>query len=120
MWIKWIAIIGVLMIFSFGITTIYGNYRWQSDTDRLRAKLTNGRRTIKPQIYDPKEIEGLPAPVQRFFRTVLKDGQAIVTAVKLSQQGEFNLKEIEDKWTPFTATQLVTTQRLGFDWDARI
>jgi hypothetical protein len=120
MWIKWIAMIGVLIVVSFGIAAIYGSYRWQSNTDRLRAKLTNGQRTIKPQIYDPKEIEGLPAPVQRFFKTVLKDGQAIVAAVKLSQQGEFNLNETKAKWNPFTATQLVTTQRLGFDWDARI
>jgi hypothetical protein len=120
MWIKWMAIIGVLIVVSFGIAAIYGSYRWQSETDRLRAKLTNGRRTIKPNIYDQKEIEGLPDPVQRFFRTVIKDGQTIVAAVKLSQQGQFNMSETESKWSPFTATQLVTTQRLGFDWDARI
>ena len=72
MWIKWIAIIGVLIAVSIGIAAIYGSYRWQSETDRLRAKLTNGQRTIKPQIYDQKEIEGLPDPVQRFFKTVLK------------------------------------------------
>ena len=52
MWIKWIAIIGLLIIVSFGIAAIYGSYRWQSNTDKLRAKLTNGRQTIKPQIYD--------------------------------------------------------------------
>ncbi|MCC3469967.1 MAG: hypothetical protein JGK37_29535, partial [Microcoleus sp. PH2017_06_SFM_O_A] len=52
--------------------------------------------------------------------TVIKDGQAIASAVKLSQQGLFNLSETEDKWSPFTATQFVTTQRPGFDWDARI
>ena len=120
MWIKWIAIIGVLIIVSLGIAAIYGSYRWESDTARLRAKLTNGRRTIKPKIYDQKEIEGLPEPVQRFFRTVIKDGQAIVAAVKLSQQGLFNMSETENKWSPFTATQFVITQRLGFDWDARI
>ena len=120
MWIEWIAVVGVLIIVSFGIAAIYGNYRWQSDTDGLRAKLTNGRQTIKPQIYDQREVEGLPDPVQRFFKTVLKDGQAIVAMVKLSQQGQFNLNETEAKWNPFTATQLVMTQRLGFDWDARI
>jgi hypothetical protein len=43
-----------------------------------------------------------------------------VAVVKLSQQGQFNMSETENKWSPFTATQLVTTQRLGFDWDARI
>jgi hypothetical protein len=120
MWIQWIAMIGVLILVSFGIAAIYGRYRWQSDTDKLRAKLTGGRRTIEPETYDQKEIESLPDPVQRFFQTVLKDGQAIVAAVKLSQQGQFNLNEMEDKWSPFTATQLVITQRLGFDWDARI
>src|SRR4028119_583245 len=120
MWIKWMAIIGVLIIVSLGIAAIYGSYRWQSDTDKLRAKLINGRQAIKPQIYDQKELEGLPEPVQRFFRTVLKDGQAIASAVKFSQQGQFNMSETEDKWSPFTATQLVITQRPGFDWDARI
>ncbi|MEG4319445.1 MULTISPECIES: DUF6544 family protein [unclassified Microcoleus] len=120
MWIKWIAIIGISIAVSLGIAAIYGSYRWQSNTDKLRAKLTDGRRTIKPKIYDQKEIEGLPAPVQRFFRTVIKDGQPIASAVKLSQQGLFNMSETEDKWSPFTATQLAIAQRPGFDWDARI
>jgi hypothetical protein len=120
MWIKLIATIGVLVIVCLGLALIYGSYRWQSDTDKLRAKLIDGQRTIKPKIYDQREIEGLPDPVQRFFQTVLKDGQAIVAAVKLSQQGQFNLNEMEDKWNPLTATQLVITQRMGFDWDARI
>ncbi len=120
MWIKWTTIIVFSIFLSLGMAIIYAGYRWQSDTDRLRAKLTNGRRTIKPKIYDQKELEGLPAPVQRFFRTVLKDGQAIASAVKLSQQGLFNMNEMEDKWSPFTATQLAIAQRPGFDWDARI
>ncbi len=120
MWIKWIGIIAFLIAVSLGIATIYGKYQWQLDTNKLRAKLTDGQRTIKPQIYDEKEIEGLPEPVQRFFQTVLNDGQAIASAVKLSQQGLFNLSETEDKWSPFTATQLAIAQRPGFDWDARI
>ena len=120
MWIQWIAIVGILIIACLEIAAIYGSYRWQSDTVKLRAKLENGQQITKPKIYDPKEIEGLPAPVQRFFQTVLKDGQAVVAAVKLSQQGQFNMSETEDKWSPFAATQLVMTQRLGFDWDARI
>ncbi len=120
MWIKWIAIIGVLIIVCIGLAAIYGSYRWQSDTDNLRAKLANGQRTIKPRIYEKKEIEDLPIPVQRFFQTVLKDGQPIVAAVKFSQQGQFNTSQTEAKWSQFTATQVVITQRLGFDWDARI
>ena len=120
MLIKWLAIIGILIVVCISLAILYGSDRWQSETDSLRTKLTSGRRIIKPKIYDQKEIEDLPAPVQRFFQTVLKDGQPIVAVVKLSQQGQFNMSETESKWSPFTATQLVTTQRLGFDWDARI
>ena len=120
MWMKWIALIIVLIIFCMGLATIYGKFRWQLDTDNLRAKLGSGQRIIKPQIYDQKEIEGLPAPVQRFFRTVFKDGQPIASAVKFTHQGEFNMGEKKAKWSPFTSTQFVITQRPGFDWDARI
>lgn len=120
MWLQWIVIVSVLILLSLGIAAMSGHYRWQSETDRIRAKLTSGQRIIQPKIYDPKELNGLPAPVQRYFRTVLKDGQAIVALVKLSQKGLFNLNEMEDKWNPFAATQLVMTQRFGFDWDARI
>ena len=120
MWIQWIAIIGFLIMVCLELATVYGRDRWQLNTDQLRAKLTHGRRTIEPKIYDQKELEGLPAPVQRFFQAVLKNGQAIVAVVKLSQQGQFNMNELEEQWKPFTANQLVMTQRLGFDWDARI
>lgn len=120
MWIKSVVIITVSVIVLFEIVSLYGRYQWQLETDRLRAQLTNGKQTINLKTYDPKELKGLPDPVQRFFRVVLKEGQPIVAAVNLSQQGLFNMSEAEAKWSPFTATQLVTTQRPGFDWDARI
>lgn len=120
MWIKLIVIITVSVIVLFGIASLYGKYQWQLGTDRLRDRLTNGKQIINPKTYDSKELKGLPDPVQRFFRVVLKEGQPIVAAANLSQQGIFNMSETEAKWSPFTATQLVTTQRPGFDWDARI
>jgi hypothetical protein len=120
MWIKSIVIITISIIFLFGLVSLYGKYQWRLGTDKLRAKLTGGRQAIHPRTYDSKELEGLPDPVQRFFRVVLKERQPIVTAVDLSQQGIFNMSETEAKWSPFTATQIVMTQRPGFDWDARI
>jgi len=115
-----IVIIIVLIVALLAIVLMYGRDRWQSETDKLRVKLTNGQREIQPQVYDPKEIVGLPEPVQRYFKAVLQDGQAIIAKVELSQKGQFHMNETEDKWHKFTATQLVTTQRLGFDWDAKI
>jgi hypothetical protein len=120
MWIKLIVIITVSIIILFGLVSLYGKYQWQLSTDKLRTKLTDGQQAITLKTYDSKELEGLPDPVQRYFQTVLKEGQPIVAAVNLTQQGLFNMSEAKAKWSPFTATQFVTTQRPGFDWDARI
>lgn len=66
------------------------------------------------------ELEGLPAPVQRYFRTVLKEGQPLVTAVSVEQTGTFNMSETGEQWKPFSSTQRVIIQRPGFVWDARV
>jgi len=75
---------------------------------------------IVPTSYDPRELEGLPAPVQRYFRTVLKEGQPLVAAVSIEHTGTFNMGETAEQWKPFSSTQRVVIQRPGFIWDARI
>jgi hypothetical protein len=112
--------IGILILASIGIAVIYGKYRWQIDTANLRAKFARGRQIIEPKFYSQTELEGLPAPVQRYFQKVLKDGQPMVAAAKVSQRGQFNMSETEVKWNPFTATQIAIAQPPGFDWDGHI
>ena len=38
-----------------------------------------------------RELEGLPAPVQRYFRAVLTDGQPIIARVTVELAGAFNM-----------------------------
>ncbi len=120
MWLKISALIIVVLGVCIVLAVFYGRFRWQSDTERLRARLEAGRQSITPAIYDARELEGLSAPVQRYFRTVLKDGQSIIAAVKVVHEGQFSMGETEVKWVPFTSDQAVVTRRPGFDWDARI
>jgi hypothetical protein len=70
--------------------------------------------------FDPREIADLPAPVQRYFSAVLKDGQPMVAAVNVTHTGTFNMGDSEEKWVPFDSTQYVITRRPGFVWDARV
>ena len=98
----------------------YGAYRWNSETQELRARLDAARAPVRPQTVDFRELEGLPAPVQRYFRAVLEDGQPMATGVRVRYEGTFNMGETTDQWKPFTSDQKVVTQRPGFDWDARI
>ena len=76
---------------------LYGAYRWNVGTKNLRARLDAARVSIRPQVVDFRELEGLPAPVQRYFRTVLKEGQPMVTGVRVQHRGTFNMGETTDQ-----------------------
>lgn len=120
MWLKAITLIVVALVACVAIAAMYGAFRWQSGTDKLRARLDAGRQPIKPAIYDARELAVLPAPVQRYFRAVLKDGQPMIASIKLAHAGQLSMDEPKPKWVSFTSDQAVVTRRPGFDWDARI
>jgi hypothetical protein len=101
-------------------TRLYGAYRWNAGTQELRARLDSARLPVRPQTVDFRELEGLPAPVQRYFRVMLEDGQPVVSGVRVRHTGTFNMGETTDQWKPFTSDQKVVTQRPGFDWDGRV
>lgn len=108
-----------------GLTAL-GKHRWSREITALQASLEAGRLDGKPGAsplptrYDARELEGLPAPVQRYFRTVLKDGQPIITAATIDVAGIFNLSPTGEQWKPFTSRQRVVARRPGFLWDAKI
>lgn len=114
MWLKAILLILVVLSVCIAGAVLYGASRWQAGTRGLRAKLEAARGTIMPAMYDAREVESLPLPVQRYFRTVLKDGQSVVAAARVSHKGQFNMSETEQKWSPFTSTQVVMTRPPGF------
>jgi hypothetical protein len=97
-----------------------GRHRWESGTNELRARLEAGRRAVGPAPYDARELDGLPAPVQRYFRKVLRDAQPMIAAVTVEHTGTFNMGEKSDNWKRFASRQRVITQRRGFLWDARV
>ncbi|MBN1196442.1 MAG: hypothetical protein JXA62_03460 [Candidatus Aminicenantes bacterium] len=120
MWWKVAAIVFVFLVLVMAVAIHYGKNRWRSDTRNLYAKMETARISIVPASYDPHELEGLPAPVQRYFRKVLKEGQPMVTAVNIDHTGTFNMSEAKERWVPFTSNQRVATRRPGFVWDARV
>lgn len=114
----------LLVVFGLAVVVIaalvYGSNRWRSTMEKLHAGLEATRLPIEPKEYDSNELNGLPAPVQRYFRAVLKDGQPMVTAVNLEHAGTFNMSETGEQWRPFSSTQRIITRRPGFDWEGRI
>lgn len=116
----WLAAAGLLAAGAMAAVVCQGRARWVAGTHRLRARLQATRSAAVPPVYGRHELQGLPAPVQRYFRAVLTDGQPRVAAVALAQRGEFNLSATGARWRPFTASQHVVLQPPGFVWDARV
>ena len=81
-----------------------------------------GPRACYSRTVDLRELEGLPALVQRYFRVVLKEGQTMVTSVSVQHRDTFNMGQTTDQWKPYEPDQevAVATQRPGFDWDVRV
>ena len=98
----------------------YGTVRWADSTKLLVLRLEGARMPAITSRYDAHELDSLPAPVERYFRAVLTDGQPIVSAVTVEHTGTFNLKQPGEQWKPFTSRQRVVTRRPGFVWNARI
>lgn len=94
--------------------------RWRAAGHTAEARLEAACLRQRGGVFDRRDLAGLPAPVQRYFRAVMTDGQPLVTGVRLMQSGRFNLNEAKPRWKPFTATQRVIVRRPGFVWDARI
>lgn len=120
MWLKVIVFAIVVLVLVITAAILYGANRWQSNTRELYAKMEAARLPITPELYDSRELDGLPAPVQRYFSAVLKEGQPLVAAVSVEHTGTFNMSETGEQWKPFKSTQRVITKRPGFVWDARI
>lgn len=121
----WLGIaLGGLIAVAMGLRAV-GASRWarmiRAHTTPLESDSVDARgRLPSPTRFDPRELKGLPAPVQRYFRTVLTDGQPIIAAATLEMAGTINLSATAEQWKPFTSRQRVVTRKPGFLWDAQV
>lgn len=100
--------------------SVFGAWRWKRATQALVEHLNEGGAKAANLRYNADSITGLPCPVQRYFRTVLTDGQPIIQSADIRMDGMFNLSLERPRWRPFTSRQRVVTDRPGFVWDARV
>ncbi|MEP6722103.1 MAG: DUF6544 family protein, partial [Variovorax sp.] len=90
-WMGWTAAgIGLLLAAGAGLAA-FGSSRWASATQLKMALLEAARLPAAAGHYDAREIDGLPAPVQRYFRAVLKDGQPLIAAATFELAGTINM-----------------------------
>lgn len=70
---------------------------------------------ISGKTFRYSQLQGLPEPVQRYFKHVLKDGQPYISYVRLTHKGQFKTDPKKD-WVNIKGEQYFTTQKPGFIW----
>ena len=118
--LKVFSIVVLVLVALVVCVRLFGAYRWSAETQELQARLDDSRVPVRPQTVDFRELAGLPAPVQHYFRAALTEGRPMVAGASLKLTGTFNMGKTTDRWKPFTSDQKVVTQKPGFDWNARV
>ena len=118
-WLKVGAAVAAALLGGTAIAAATGALLWNRATDRLVRRLAAAPAGSGPAAYDPTELEGLPAPVARYFRRVLSPGQPMIRSARITHEGEFRTRP-DAAWSPFESVQHFTAVPAAFVWDARI
>lgn len=67
------------------------------------------------RIYHESQLARLPAPVQRYFRHVLHEGQPYLRGLRLRHGGQFKT-DLKKNWLAIAGEQYITADPPGFIW----
>jgi hypothetical protein len=65
-------------------------------------------------------LDGLPPPVVRYFKRVLREGQPFIREAQLEQAGRLRTGTRSNRWLSFEARHVIAPSAPGFVWDARV
>jgi uncharacterized protein DUF6920 len=117
--VRWVRV-AALVASGLGLTTavvlVAAAARWRRASARVVGLLGAG--PAEPGRYARVELEGLPAPVARYFDFALTPGRPLVRRARVTQAGTF--ARSRDVWSPFTAVEEFAVWPPGFVWDASV
>lgn len=118
--IKGLGGLAAVLFVALLVSVAWGNSRWTGLTRELLQRLESARQPATPRDFDDSMLDGLPAPVQRYFRAAIAPGTPMIAVMRAHHIGSFNLSASAEQWKPFQSSQTATTGRPGFVWDGRI
>ena len=104
--------IGILLILTPVVGKIILSQKLTSD-----IRLLFSEQPITPgKTFQYSQLTGLPKPVERYFKHVLKEGQPYVCAARLRHGGYFKTAPDND-WIDIEGEEYFTTTRPGYIWN---
>jgi hypothetical protein len=117
---KWFLFTSGVIGISTAIAVFIGQAHERLIADRLEETLIQSASRPVTGTVDFKSFSELPSPVARYFRHVLSDGQALIRTAVIRQSGVLRTSTTTERWSSFTANQLVVPPATGFVWNARV
>jgi hypothetical protein len=117
--VRWFLIALAVALGAAAIVLPIQARRWAQETAAATAALTSSVPASRPAVSFGT-LDGLPAPVQRYLRLALTDGQARPATVRMQQAGRLRTGVESRQWLAFTAEETIAPDVRGFVWDARL
>lgn len=117
---RWLQVASGFIVVGTVVAIRIGKARETRKAERMEAALLEGASNPAVGTVDFAFFSELPPPVARYFRHVLTDGQKVIRAVKMRQSGVLRTSTTIERWSAFTASQLVVPSAPGFVWNARV
>jgi hypothetical protein len=114
-----VATVAGVVIAGMAAAVVAGGSRWTRETSEVTARLEASAASPTPVVAFT-EFEALPAPVQRYLKMALRDGQPRPVSVRMRQTGRLRTGVESEQWLDFAATETIVPEARGFVWDARI
>jgi hypothetical protein len=116
----WIITTLMLGSVAAAMATSFARARRRRDYSGLVDKLVDCPARQPAATFRSESVGGLPEPVARYFRCVLKEGQPVIRVARYKQTGRLRTDLRSRRWLSFEAIQVVTPRSPGFVWDARV
>lgn len=114
---KWLAGLIAFAVLALACVALLG-WRFEIATrERIAALQRPAATTAQP--VDFRDLDTLPAPVQRYLRAVLRDGALPARHARIAHAGDF-LVSPPAGWARFASVEYFAASPPGFVWDARI
>ena len=94
---------------------IFGKINLSIQFNKKVKKLFAESEIVTPRTFKYSQLLGLPEPVQRYFRYVLKEEQPYISYVKLTHAGQFKTGK-DKKWIDIKGEEYFTVSTPGYIW----
>ncbi|MCK4311429.1 MAG: hypothetical protein KAW88_01700 [Candidatus Cloacimonetes bacterium] len=108
-----LSIVAIILIAIFTGTIMLSNQH-----SKEISELFSLSEDISNRTFNYQQLDGLPEPIQRYFKHVLKDGQPFISYVRLIHDGQFKTDPKKD-WIDIKGEQYFTAEKPGFVWKGK-